>query len=304
MRVLQAHRRVAVLSITVALVALGCSAASSGARRIAPKPPVCSGTLRSPGVLAGSYRSGVLVRGTCFVNAGAVTVHGKLEVGAGASLLAAFGLNHRTHRGGSSIVVLGNVFVDRGGTLVLGCSNMSEVPCRDLPNKFSTISSSDRISGNVTAQQALGVVLHDTTVGGGILQTGGGGGPGCGETGVFKLLPNLVVYSDYEDASVGRSLTITNVNSCWLGVAREHIRGNLILSHDKLSNPDAIEILANNVGGNLSCSRSTHLFDTADTGQTFWPRRLERNTVHGKRQGQCMINSPTAQGGKPGPGPF
>jgi hypothetical protein len=265
---------------------------------------VCSGTLRAPGALSGTYASGVLVRGNCVINAGPVTVDGKLEIAPGAALLAAYGLNHRTHQGGSSLVVRGNVFVDRGASLVLGCSNVSEVPCLDLPSRTSDLTSSDEISGNLTGDRPLGVIVHQTTIGGGVSQTGGGGGPSCPITGVFKLLPNLVVYSAYEDSTVDRNLTITNVNSCWLGIARVNVHGNLTLTGDRLSNPDATEVLSNHVGGDLVCFHDTHLFDTMDITANLWPRRIRPNSVHGRRKGQCILASPTTRGAKPGPGPF
>src|SRR5580658_8242364 len=89
----------AVAAILSALLSGGTSASQ------AVSPQVCSGTLKSPGVLAGTYPSGVIVRGVCDVNAGLATVDGNITVEPGASLLAAFGLDDLTQQGSSSLVV-------------------------------------------------------------------------------------------------------------------------------------------------------------------------------------------------------
>jgi hypothetical protein len=157
--------------------------------------------------------------------------------------------------------------------------------------------------GTITAQQPLGVVIHDTQIGGSISETGGGGGPSCAYRGAFREL-QTPVYSDYEDGTVGGSVSISKLNSCWLGIARLRIHGDLSLTQDTLSDPDAIEILSNHVGGNLSCSRNSRVWDSEDLGPDLYPRGRRANTVAGKRTGQCVLASPPAAGAAAGPGRF
>ena len=46
------------------------------------------------------------------------------------------------------------------------------------------------------------------------------------------------------------------------------------------------------------------MWDSTDfTGELF-PRRLEANTVGGRRSGECVLTSPLTEGGPRGPGGF
>ena len=290
----------------LALVFLSATAALAPASG----PYVCSGTFGKPGVLSGRYPSGVVVRGVCASKFGKAHVFGTLLVTKGSSLAAAWGLNHRTHKGGSSLTVSGNLVINQGATVVLGCkvnADGSGFPCLDDPNpSHPTLKSAVRVSGNIVENAPLGVIVHNSLIGGNIRETGGGGGLSCAppKSGPFAKLMSPV-YSDYEDSSVAGSLRISGLTSCWLGVARVQVHGNLSFINDKLGDPDAIEILANHVGSNLSCTGNSAVWDSADAkpNQQF-PRIAEPNTVHGKRSGQCVLSSPTTMGGPSGPGPF
>lgn len=287
----------------IALVA-GSSAAATAAK---PKPLICMGTFKKPGELTGNFPIDVMVKGVCDVGAGRAHVIGTLTVARNATLLAAFGRNHLTHKGGSSLIVTGNLIVDKGGTLVLGCKTNpdgSGFPCFDDRNKkHPTLKSAARVTGNLIERAPLGVIVHNANIGGSVKVTGGGGGLTCRPHGAFKKIKNPV-FSGYEDASVGHSLTVTGLKSCWLGVARVRVKGNLTFTNDKLADPDAIEILANKVGGNLACSGNSSVWDDVETSMSQFPRAPAPNTVHGKRSGQCILSSPTTMGGKSGPGPF
>jgi hypothetical protein len=144
------------------------------------------------------------------------------------------------------------------------------------------------------------------SVGGSVTQIEGGGGRKCTAAGPFQLLPSPV-YSSYEDSAVGGSLSIRELRSCWLGVARVHIRGSLSFMRNKLANTDAIEILANQIGLDLRCRRNSRVWDSAEAIPTLtplYPRVREPNGVGGARTGQCKLASPRRPGGRPGPGPF
>jgi hypothetical protein len=231
-----------------------------------------------------------------------VTVHGSITVAPGAVLLAAFSNNDVTHSGKSSLTVTGNVVVQAGAAAALGCF-ASSFACIDDPNMTApTLDSKVTIDGNVTSTNPLGVLVHDGTIKGNVIETGGGGGLNCKPTGVFTSF-HSPAYSDYEDSSMG-SLTVKNKKGCYLGIYRLHVKHNMTIDN-KLADPDAIEIGTNTISGNLACTGNSMVWDTSEIkmGATY-PRKRKPNTVHGKRSGQCKLSSPIKKGGKLGPGAF
>ena len=124
----------------------------------------CSGSLKNPGVLKGSYPNGVVVKGFCVVKSGRAHVIGTLTVTKGATLAAAFGLH------GSALKVSGNLVVDQGGAAVLGCkvnADGSGAACLDDPNmKHPTLKSHEVVTGSVTENAPLGVIVHNSMIGG------------------------------------------------------------------------------------------------------------------------------------------
>jgi hypothetical protein len=288
-----------VMTTVVATLALSPGVASAARR------PLCVGTAASPGVLAGNYRSGVRIEGVCTVNGGPAIVHGKMTISANSALIAAFGLNDLTGKGGSKLTVYGTVVVKGGATLILGCDATS-FPCADDPTPTApTLSSADLIRGSLNEQNPLGVVVHDATIYGDVHESGGGGGTTCAvpTTGVFAELGSPV-YSDYENTTIHGDLTVTGVHSCWMGVIREGVSGSVTVNQNKLADPDAIEILSNMIAGDLSCSGNSMTWDSSDETSNLYPRSPEPNDVSGTRSGQCVVASPPTQGGPPGTGPF
>jgi hypothetical protein len=153
----------------------------------------------------------------------------------------------------------------------------------------------------------LGVVIHSARIRGSVIQSGGGGGLKCVPEGAFALL-HAPVYSDYEDSTIGGSLIVRDLKSCYLGVARLHVGHNASFTDDTLADPDAIEILANRIAGNLRCTADSHVWDSAEDrtnpqGQLY-PRTPQPNRVRGRRLGQCKLASPATPGASSGPGPF
>jgi hypothetical protein len=299
--------RVGLLGATA--VALGVLAVSTGVASAAG-PFVCSGSFGKPGLLTGNYPNGAVVKGNCATKAGRARVFGTLLVTKGSALAAAWGLNHRTHKGGSSLTVTGNLVINQGATVVLGCkvnANGSGFPCLDDPHpNHPTLSSSVRVSGSVIENSPLGVIVHNSLIGGNIKETGGGGGLSCAppKRGPFAKLMSPI-YSDYEDSSVAGNLAIRSLKSCYLGVIRDHVHGNLSFVNNKLGDPDAIEIEANVVGKNLSCFGKSSVWNSHETSMTSnFPRAPQPNTVHGKRSGQCVLSTPITMGGPSGPGLF
>ena len=214
-------------------------------------------------------------------------------------------LNDTTLTGHSRLSVGGDLRVEAGATLLLGCDPQT-FPCIDDNPSSPTLSSRADVDGNLIANQPLGVVVHNTGIGGNVDQDGGGGGFTCTPTGIFMLF-NSPVYSAYEDSWIHGSVSVTRLTSCWLGLAGDHIRGNVRMVRDQLADPDAVEILYNHITGNLVCLDNSAAWDSAQAvfGQaTLYPRTLQPNTVHGDRVGQCVLASPATQGGPPGPGRF
>jgi hypothetical protein len=311
------HRLLRVLAGALVVAAVGTASAAAeeprGGRFDRPLGPphgrghgpaqVCSGTPEAPGVLAGVIAGNVRVEGACVVNAGQAVVFGNLTVTPGSALVAAFALDDETGTGSSGLSVFGNVRVQSGATAILGCE-AAHFACVDDPHpEAPTLSSEDRISGNLQEQQPLGVVVHDTTIGGNVAEQGGGGGFTCEPSGVFALF-HSPVYSDYEDTVVAGNLDVNGLTSCWLGVARVQVGGNLRMLGNQLADPDAIEIVANQIQGNLMCLANSQVWDSSEVGKGLFPRTPGPNTVLGKRLGQCVLASPTTEGGPLGPGPF
>jgi hypothetical protein len=279
----------------IAAVALAVSASLAAA---APQSYTCSGTFDSPGVLAGEHGS-VLVEGWCFVNQGPATVHGNVTLAPGSALISAFA------SGGSSLSVTGNVVVQSGATLLLGCEPGAFTCLDDPSQEHPTLFSRGAVTGDLIANEPLGVIVHASTIGGSVNERGGGGGFTCDPLGGFAKFGSPV-YSDYEDTAIGGNLSVRSLTSCWLGVARVHVQGNASFVHVNLLDPDGIEIIDNHVGRNLACYDNSMVWDSADLSPTgaLWPRQPEPNTVGGTRLGQCVLASPATDNGPPGPGPF
>jgi hypothetical protein len=249
-------------------------------------------------VLAGTYTGNVVIEGACVVNSGPAAVKGNLTVAPGGALIAAFALNDRSGHGASNLTVSGNLDVLNGATAIVGCED-PHFTCLDNP----ALGSHDSIGGNLIEQQPLGVVVHNSSVTGNVTESGGGGGFSCEPTGVFALFQSPV-YSDYEDMSIGGNLTVSGLTSCWMGMARDRVSGNMQVLEDKLADPDAIEIVSNHIAGNLNCQQNSQVWDSGDLTENLYPRQPQPNTVLGLREGQCVLASPAQEGGPLGPGPF
>lgn len=266
----------------------------------------CTGTFGSPGVLSGTHGD-VVIRGVCGVNGGPAVVRGDLTVSSGSTLFAAFAFNDIAGGGVSNLTVKGDVRVGAGAVAVIGCHPVS-FSCVDDPNGGSTgIGSHDSIGGDLTSSQALGVIVHNTAIGGDVQQSGGGGGQTCvPPAGTLFEAFGFPAYSAYEDGSVAGDVSITDVSSCWMGVNRLTVRGDMRFIDDQLADPDAIEILANNIKGDLVCKQNSMVWDNADaTPFQLFPRtQPQTNTVKGDRVGQCVLSSPVNEGDPSGPGPF
>lgn len=281
------HRTLVILG--TALLALGLvSVTAPGAS--ATSVYTCSGSPGSPGVLP-TVNGPAQISGFCTVSGGSTTINGTLTVLPGSALLAAF-----TH---SPLHVNAAMYVQSGATLILGC-DPNEFPCMDDPNLVGT----GTVNGGLFATNPLGVILHHATVVGNVVQTGGGGGVSCDPSGIFAAFQSPV-FSTYELGTINGALTISGYHSCWLGVEDMHINGNVTITNNQLADPDAIEVTADHISGNLSCSGNSMVWDNnGPPTNDLFPRTPNPNVVAGHRSGQCVLSSPTTAGGPSGPGPF
>ncbi len=308
-------RRTVYVSAALAVLAVVLATAGSSVASTRKSTTVCKGTPKKPGVLTGTVSGNVVVKGACEVNHGSATVKGSVTVTSNSVFAAVFGHNDKTHKGVSDLTVTGNVVVDKGATAFLGCE-AAHSPCIDDPNmKKPTLNNKVKIGGNLTSKGALGVIVHVTKIGGSVTQSGGGGGESCSSMpGIFALIKSPV-FSDYEDVSIDGSLTISGLSSCWTGTIRDKIGKNVTLTNNAMADPDAMEIEANVVNGNLACTGNTNAVPTSSAvwdsheanpnNGSYFPRIADPNTVKGTRSGQCVTPTPLTLGGPSGtPGTF
>jgi hypothetical protein len=191
----------------------------------------------------------------------------------------------------------GNVHVGRGATLVGGpTEDGGEEGGPPPPQTF-------RVDGNLIATNPLGVVLHGSAINGNVVETGGGGGFNCDPSGVFAAFDSPVFSVIGEGSHVGGNVTFTGLTSCWLGITHSRIDGNIHMLGNRLADPDAVEILDNDIGGNIVCRQNSMMWDSADISESLYPRQWEPNRIDGKRVGQCVTAPALTQGGT-SPGPF
>jgi hypothetical protein len=286
-------RRSGLYSLALCAVVLGLMLGGSTAGAAA-LGDTCHGTLNNfpagVGKLGSTYGGNLRIDGACAAINGPTVVNGNLTLLPGSTLLAAF------HSG--SLTVKGSITVMSGATLILGC----------IPSSFTCFDSNDAsspgsVGGDLTASGALAVIVHNTTIGGSVNQSGGGGGETCNPPGgIFSVL-GFPAYSTYEDSTVAGNISLSGVQSCWMGTARVHLGGSMWVLHNQLADPDAIEIVSNTITGNLVCKDNSMVWDSGETSNDLYPRAWQPNTVGGQRVGQCVTAPPLTKGGT-SPGAF
>lgn len=275
-------RITAVTPLVLATVIAG--AAAAGAAEARPALNTCSGTVESPGLLAGTYNGNVTITGVCEVDGGAAVINGNLILATGSALNATFALND-VSKGKSSLTVFGNVGVGSGAVLAMGCEPEAS-PCSDDPEAGDggTLTGQDKVFGNVEAKQALTVIIHASTIDGSLTLNGGGGGTSCvvPVSGILAAIGSPPFF-DAEDNTIGGNLSITELQTCWMGALRNHVGGNLVNSNNTMGGSDADEVLANLVGGSLACFSNTPVVQYGDSDSS-------PNQVRGAASGECAFN--------------
>ncbi|MDQ2814650.1 MAG: hypothetical protein M3Z75_23025 [Actinomycetota bacterium] len=231
------------------------------------------------------------------MDAGNVNIAGNLVIAPNASLVADFGQNDKTDSGTSNITVGGNMVVEKGGSTLLGCYPLAvtlwgggsppslfstpDFPCDDEldPLNTPTLSATEHIGGNLIAYEPLGIVVHNTTVGGSLVQYGGGNGTAFDPVGIFALyIPGgppaapgqfdapapLPAYSDFANVKTGGNMIVTGMDTSWYGIIRNTVRGSLINTSNTTA-PDGNEVSDNTVYGNLICSGNNPAVEFGDS---------------------------------------
>ena len=264
------------VAATVAVVVLGASAGAAWAAGDA--------TCSSGSIASGIYSS-LKIAGACAVDAGSagsVVVEGNLTVLPGGSLVALWGgvgaFPVSSNPGRSAA----NLKVQTGGVLTnLGCEPLQFICSNDPDQKLGSYSTQHTVGGNLTAENALSVVVHHTAIGGNVSLNGGGGGVNsCTES--LPALGFAPPYGDFEDVVIGGNLTITGWLSCWLGWIRDTVMNNVNFDGNVSGDPDGNEMGSNTVLGNLKCSGNSPSPQIGDSmaGPT---------TVAGNANGQCAV---------------
>lgn len=191
-------------------------------------------------------------------------------VGQNSVLLAAFGRRH------SRLIVDRNLFVKKGGTLLLGCE-ANHSPCLDDPHpKHPSLNSHSTVFGSLLGDRALGIVVHNSSIFHNVSQAAGGGGVTCRPQGAFAHF-HSPVFSDYEDNFIRGNLWVRHVHSCFFGALRNLIASSAMVNHNIMADPDAMEVLANVVLLNLVCRGNSPAVQYGDSHST--PNRVGRHAA-------------------------
>jgi len=247
------------------------SPAASPSRASAGGDATCFG-----GSVAAGIYSNLDIAGSCNVDQGPVTVEKNLTVLPGGTLNAQFGAAAGVPA--SDVTVGGNVNVRTNGVLVLGCEPVHFICSNDPDQKVGTLSTTNVVGGNLTAEDALAVVVHVTAIGHNVTMSRGGGGVTCNAFLQVLLAPP---YGDFEDITVGGNLTISGWQSCWLGAFRDTIMGNVNWQGNVTADPDGNEIASNSIARNLNCAENSPNPQIGDSGGSL-------NMVTGRANGQCV----------------
>jgi hypothetical protein len=270
---------------------------------------VCSGTVANQGSLAGNYYGSVIVKGVCAAH-GRVTIKGSLTITPDSGLVA----NDPTEPDPSDpfgppicldhvqVNVFGGIRVLSNGILFLGDS-LRGTGCQD---------SNGVVYGGLQGLGSNSVVVHGTKINDGFSLQGGGGGnsyvyipppsdyppPGwnCADITVGGVDIGTPPFSDVEDSQINGGATIDGLHTCWMGFINNQVHGSVNISHNKLGDPDAIEIGLNLIHGPLGCwgnylDPHSHIAPNDGSGgvptNSFDGSPSNPNTVIGPELGQC-----------------
>src|SRR5579884_469171 len=257
-------RKLLLVPAVCAVLSLAFVAASATADPFAG-PPICSSAGTA---VSGTHNGNVTISGNAYVPAGStLTVNGNLTLAPGACL-DAFTL--------ATVTVSGNVLVQRGAVLALGCSPGALGPPFDQAPCYGQ-TTNDVVGGNIVANQPLTMYLTASTIHGNVISNGGGGAAA------------LTVSYPIKENTIGGNLIVQGWQGAWFGALRNHVGGNAIFSNNRAflpgvtgQGPDSNEDIQNTVGGNLICQGNSPAVQYGDAMGT-------PNVVSGNATGQCAF---------------
>lgn len=235
-------------AIVAAAVFAGSGSAKAGQ---ALQSVTCSGGSISPG-----HYDSIDVTGFCDVPSGIVSVRHDLTIEPDAGLNAIEA---------GTLLVYGNLNVDSGGILGLGCS-----PAVGCP--FTT---HDAVNGTLNATGPAALIVHSATIGS-VSSEGGSVGVNC------NFDPNVGApdYVTFEDNHIARGADISGYTGCWFGFIRNRVENGVTLDDNINADPDAMEVVSNTIFGDLSCFGNSPAPHVGDSGG-------RPNVVFGRKLGQC-----------------
>jgi hypothetical protein len=247
------RRLVPMLAVGAVLLATASAAGASAA----PKGVFGHATCRSGNVPSGTYQS-LRIVGVCKIpNNRTITIRGNL-------VLAEHAILDSIHMG--TVHVNHDVVVNAGAVLGFGCA-----PSAGCPG-----TSDDVIGGNLRATGAAAIIMHGNTIRHNINIQGGGGSMDCASTGLF----GGPFFFTQEDSTIGGSVWITGLHSCWMGFIRNHVGGSVHVWKNRFGDPDANEIVTNVIAGDLACFNNIPKAQVGDS-------EGESNVVGGEKRGEC-----------------
>lgn len=246
-----------VTKVTSVLAAAGIA----GAFAIAgPIPAAAAGSYTcSGGVIPHGTYSSIIVTGFCSPDTGTIHVLKNLTIATGGAF--------DSPDASSTVTIDGNVDVQKGGLLALGCGPSFDSPCPEGQD----VTSNDTIHGNFGSEGATLLILHYDTFGGNVGVQGGGGGLNC----------DSFPFIDFDNNSIGGNASVNGLQTCWAGFSNNSIGGNASYTNNQTADGDGNFVGGNTVGRNLSCSGDSptpHLSDFAPVP----------NSVAGHTSGQCV----------------
>jgi hypothetical protein len=229
--------------------------------------PVQALTCSGGQIHSGTYSS-ITVTGDCTVKPGAnVVVQGNVTIAPGASFDGATN---------STIKIRGNVIAGAGSSFALGCTPAH--PCDG--NEQQDFSTTDKVGGDVVLNNVFNAALNGDRIAGDVVVNSGGAG-------LLDPEEEFIPFS-IKDDKIGGNVIVNGLTTVWFGVIRSNIGGNVILTNIHASDPDANEVVANKIGGNLICSGDTPAPQFGDAIlDPGLPPGYGPNRVRGHAIGQC-----------------
>lgn len=263
---MKALRTIFAAAFGVAALLLTAAPAQATPVHASPWQSVCSG-----GTIASGTYTNLTITGACSIPDYAnVTIQGLLTL-AGNSQLNAITA--------STVSINGNVWVEPGAKLGLGCSDaLTHPPFPGAPPICPNGVSNDHVNGGIYANQPLTLLLDGLTIRGSVISLGGGvqatgTNPGC------EQQRGALNFAVKDNVIYGQTL-VTGWQGCWIGFVRNVQHGTVSFVANRTDSSDSTEIVTNTIDGSLVCIANSPAPQIGDSGGA-------PNTVSGHKFAQC-----------------